>query len=643
MFIKQLHRYLVGDPELLSDAERAGAAVFFQHCDPGNALESSRSMRKQTALYRAVYGKDCKSGYQYMPDETAMMELIRIFDQHHGYVPNLDMPEVLAAYQSYFFLCEAMEYLSGNRRYSPSSLGQTAYLLLVLFGESMEDSLSALDEQCIACHMSDPCSLFAELNAIRLRRNEGASARINLPAWRTIIRSVDLQASLPLFDIAIEIETKLERAPLDYHEALETAKRLEFVHASQYPEFAALCVANFIPESLYECYRNSPPEARLPICKTLLNRLPPADRLVFVRMMSIDEKNIDELAGLLRCLQGKEQSILIARIATQLPLLIQSRSDFFQLLSASTDPEARRQLLFRIPPKNIQFWLDAFDLPAVLRHLDEGICTEVLKTVLGPGTLTRLLNTPSGLVRFLREVLPRVSDHVSWLMDVMDAQTVVYLTRNGLDLCEQLRCIKSEQRLDYINSMFGPKNIQAMLGGHVWVLHAILLELRPDDRYPFLFDIIGVENLQQLIPLLEDGRPERLIVSVLPVVQKKSFSEAIRSREENHGRQQIALVRRKIMTTDFNTGFGGVTIQLSRHTGETKTVPKTVARQWACITDARARNISYEDAWSRVWTLGREAQTHGSCSMLFFPRPEALMFYEGFADDVTSTVSFSSR
>lgn len=648
MFTKQLYRYIFIDWDNLSDEERTAAPEFFKLNDPMDKLRKILKAQKNETLYTLVYG-DKKpeqrfNALEYSPGDDQFNKFFNAYDQKHYYFATYDKSSILDAYKSMYLVCKCIGKLFGDHRYGSTNAYVMAYKLLVLFGSerSIEDALSAFDMHCKTNKNIEKNNLVSDIVNIHLRSNEKQQF-IHLEAWRTIFQTEGLNATLPLFYIASEIEEKLGRAPVNFQEALTSAQSIQFTNATQCPELAGMCVASLIPEELFdECLNNDPSIKKLARAN-LLGRIPQQYRIDFVRLVPVEHMDLKEFIEFLRLLKDEEQLAFMTRFSPQLSPLITQKRDFFQILTSCKHPDARAQLLTLVST-NILSWIDNItSLVSLLEPFDDIARNHIIQTVVGIQKIKELINSSYAFEQFLEHILPVNSPQVPYLMQTVIAEDIRLLTNNPYHLKNQLIHIKPEEQLSYIKQILGADNIRSIIKDHLWILKMVLKSIRQEDRLTFLFDVIGVEQLQRIVLRPQDKQGEETVLSVLGPEQKEEFLDRLTPDEEKYGKAQILLTKMRILTIDFPLGIGGLGMSgknITLDDGRLKAVPFTVAKQWEQICLAEQELITFTEAWDLVQKLAREANSNPH-RLSFLSRATCTTdYYKSFSDDLKSIESF---
>lgn len=616
MIILHLYRYVFCDWNTLPQTEKDDALVHLKPFINNPLFQAALHHFKAQALYEALYGNkqpDAFSDYAVTQDEHIRNYLV-IFNKRYHYFDDKktdDYFNVFSPLFQLFYFVNALD--KGHHFLSNGSfeIAELCYRIMVFFGhDNLEETVSRFVDYCQTNQLTFEKVLVESALVFKLTCNL-KNQSIDLPGWRPLMARIGLPLSLKLFHIAHEIGY----APATPEEAWDAAQSRHFAHASQYPDYAQICIRHFISEDLFNRSISSDSmlstEARLAI----IRQLPPDGLDGYIRFMPDLALDLNLTLLFLKALRNwpAHQVTWINHFSTPLKCMIVHSNKLALILAELSSVEAQKTMINCLGIKYIEQLMSGksmYDFEYLCKNIHSDYRNEFIFIIIGNTRLINAINSSHDLQLFMHIAMPE-QNQVLFLKERVGVEKIRALIINFYHVAEQLKEFRDEEKITYLSEVVGHKRLVEVLSCNWCMLESVLTPLPAEQRITVLFDIIGVDALRQIVPVYGDLRARDAVLALLPKEQGAVFLDRLAPEEEKKAREQLLKTKNRILTQEFTLGLLGVGLSgavITLSNGSTKTVPKTVKSQLDWIQLAEDNRISCVTAWQEVSRLAHEVR-----------------------------------
>lgn len=627
MLTKQLYRYIFGNWDALTNDEIIAIPKFFASMKNNNELRQAIHVIGSRKLIESIYGKETQSYYHYyIPSDEQIKKSFDIYDGFYHFYSKQQPEKYFSTYKTIYKLFSLIHHSFNFGSTTSENVDEYAYRFLVLFGgeANIENALEMFDLHCIGNEITVINKIVTEGLKYQFKRDQRHDS-IRLPEWRTIISQYGLDVGMKLFTISPEIEAVLGRAPANYEEALKVAKAIVYKSAEKYPQLTALCVLNFIPEYVFDQCVSIDAKIRQPARGWVLKQLKNEDHAAFVHALPEQEFTIEEILSLAECLQGNGQIEMINRFGSQFSNIAKTRHEFTRLLEKFTNPIVQQRIFDLLGQVKIRaYYEDNYDLRATIERVESTVRDSFIENVIGREKVIALTKNEVNYEGLLSTLLPKKNSQIDFLLRMYGKDLIANLITNHCHLVDQVKHIHKDERFLYLTTFVEPDKLRSILCKNWCMLQSVLEPFTQPERLKLMYDIIGLDELRNIIPMRRDKRAQNAILNMLPYDWHQNFLNTLITDEEKAAKIEVLKLKKTIIDTIFSVGimgWGGVDITLPN--GETKTVPTTVGKQWDYIKYAEDETYSHVDAWNEISKLGKEAAN----SIPFISQPTTIFTY----------------
>ncbi|EKD71317.1 MAG: hypothetical protein ACD_46C00218G0005 [uncultured bacterium] len=627
MFTKQLYRYIFGKWENLSQQEIQAIPMFFKDHKHNRELRSA-IYKLNPELGEKLYGDADGHFYYYVPDDDSIRKSFETADQHYHYFSGRNTEIIFQAYQSLYLFYELIK--NAFSGYSYESVTFFTYKMLVMFGneENIEKSFELFDAYCDKNKITDLSDIINTTLKDELRQNP-LQSKIDLAAWRKILNEKGIEAGNKLFYIATEIEAILGRAPVNYAEAVSAAGIIVYKQAEQYPVLAAFCVANFVPEEIFDKCVSHDKNQRENAANSrywIFNHLLENQQIEFVQAMPHQDMDLDELSHIASHLNAEGQFVFVNQFANELKSEIQDRDDFSASLKSVKEEKAQRRLIELLGNENVRnFTKNMFEFKYNLKNIHVNYRTDYVEKVIGKEKILLLVKSYCEYNDFL-ELINKSDKQVTYLANFFGKEKIQAFVESHCQVIDQLNRIQPKERYAYLTQLIGAEKLRSVLSENWCMLEAVLKVFDESEREKILFDVIGLDELRKIIPLGSDKRAIDAITPLLPVDQQTSLLDKLTTDEEKAAKIEVLKVKEKIIKTTFSLGLFGMGWsggEIELDDGSKKSVPASVQKQWNYVKWAEKESVPFAEAWKEISKIGIEAAN----APVYLTQPTTVLSY----------------